>query len=157
MTTQTENKIRIRKAADHILEGHSAHLSGVAVMSETSVKLFPGQDLCHAIDLGCIRDTEHRQQRLMPFLASAIEAELPCAGYSLRRAIGWGPHLSDVVRCFFAVLHGLVFTGNHPSACGSGDSHHHPGRGCMSCGTKAQRSNRNQGCLHHQSVVATQR
>ena len=26
----------------------------------------------------------------------------------------------------------------------------------MSCGTKAQCSNRNQGCLHHQSVVATQ-
>ena len=32
MTTQVENKIRIRKAADHILEGNSAHLSGVAVM-----------------------------------------------------------------------------------------------------------------------------
>jgi methylphosphotriester-DNA--protein-cysteine methyltransferase len=34
MTTQTENKIRIRKAADHILKGHSAQAT-VAVVAET--------------------------------------------------------------------------------------------------------------------------
>ena len=34
MTTQTENKIRIRKAADHILEGHSAQAT-VALVAET--------------------------------------------------------------------------------------------------------------------------
>ena len=34
MTTQTENKIRIRKAADHILKGHSAQAT-VAVVTET--------------------------------------------------------------------------------------------------------------------------
>ena len=34
MTTQTENKIRIRKAADHILKGHSAQ-STVAAVAET--------------------------------------------------------------------------------------------------------------------------
>ena len=34
MTTQTENKIRIRKAADHILKGHSAQAT-VALVAET--------------------------------------------------------------------------------------------------------------------------
>ena len=34
MTTQTENTIRIRKAADHILEGHSAQAT-VALVAET--------------------------------------------------------------------------------------------------------------------------
>ena len=34
MTTQTEHKIRIRKAADHILEGHSAQAI-VALVAET--------------------------------------------------------------------------------------------------------------------------
>ena len=71
-----------------------------ALRSEASVKLFPGQYLCYAIDLGCIGNAEHRQQRFMPLLASAIEADFPCTLDSRRRPISGSPHLGNVIRSF---------------------------------------------------------